>query len=231
MLTINLSELILTVINFFLLLFLLKRFLYTPLITFMDARRARIEEGLEQERAARAALRDEELLYASQRKEGREEAERILYEARTADELRRAELVAQAEAQNMCARKAGKAAEIQKNQEEARQVEEQREQLAVLLADSLLNHFSDMPAVTLGNGLRLAMQKAESTWEQSGSEAGRMGKPAVDERYQTADLFAPEPGAADDAEQRKSREEQRQLDEQWEQLAALLAERLLCPGA
>jgi len=45
------------------------------------------------------------------------------------------------------------------------------------------------------------------------------------------DLFAPDVYAAHCDELQKSKEEQQQLDEQWEQLAALLAERLLCPGA
>ena len=35
MISINLSELIWTIINFFLLMFLLKRFLYTPILRFM----------------------------------------------------------------------------------------------------------------------------------------------------------------------------------------------------
>lgn len=52
MLSINISELIWGIINFFLLYFLLKRFLYTPLISFMDKRRQRIEAGYEEEKRA-----------------------------------------------------------------------------------------------------------------------------------------------------------------------------------
>ena len=43
MISINISELIWTVINFFLLLFLLNRFLYKPVISFMEQRQARID--------------------------------------------------------------------------------------------------------------------------------------------------------------------------------------------
>ena len=46
-----------------------------------------------------------------------------------------------------------------------------------------------------------------------------------------ADLFAPDICEEHANELQKNREEQQQLDEQWEQLAAILAERLLCPGA
>ena len=52
MLSINISELIWGIVNFLLLYFLLKRFLYTPLIGFMDKRSQRINEGLEAERQA-----------------------------------------------------------------------------------------------------------------------------------------------------------------------------------
>ena len=54
MLSINLSELVLTIISFFLLLFLLNKFLYTPVLKFMRERQARIDAGLEKERAANA---------------------------------------------------------------------------------------------------------------------------------------------------------------------------------
>ena len=50
MLSINISELIWTIINFFLLYFLLKRFLYKPICEHMDARQARIDAGLAKER-------------------------------------------------------------------------------------------------------------------------------------------------------------------------------------
>ena len=46
MISINISELIWTVINFFLLLFLLNRFLYKPVISFMEERQARIDAKL-----------------------------------------------------------------------------------------------------------------------------------------------------------------------------------------
>ena len=231
MLTINLSELILTVVNFFLLLFLLKRFLYTPLIAFMDARNARIEAALEEERSARKAVQEEEALREAGRKQSREEARRIVWGGHTADELRRTERMAQLQAQNLCDRRAAKSAACQRNQEEKRQLEEASPRLAVLLAEGLLDRFPDMPSVLVGNGLRLAVEKAESTWEQDDSEVQQEQECVVMEERKTADLFAPECADEEDAELQKRREEQRQLEEKWEQLAALLAERLVCPGA
>ena len=46
MLSINIWELLWTVVNFFVLYYLLKLLLYRPLIGFMDARQARIDTGL-----------------------------------------------------------------------------------------------------------------------------------------------------------------------------------------
>ena len=231
MLTINGSELVLTVFNFFLLLFLLKRFLYTPLIAFMDARNARIEAALEQERNARKAIQEEEVLHEAKCKQSQEEARRMVRDGHTADELRHAELMVQTQAKNLCDRKAAKVAACQRNQEEKLQVEEAGQRLAVLLAEALLDHFPDMPSVLVGNGLRLAVEKAESTWEQDASEVQQRRASAAGGEQRSADLFAPECMDEADAELQKSREEQRQLEEKWEQLAALLAERLLCPGA
>ena len=47
MISINISELIWTVINFLLLVLLLNRFLYKPVISFMENRQARIDAGLQ----------------------------------------------------------------------------------------------------------------------------------------------------------------------------------------
>ena len=58
MISINISELIWTVINFFLLLFLLNRFLYKPVISFMEQRQARIDAKLREEEEAKARIEE-----------------------------------------------------------------------------------------------------------------------------------------------------------------------------
>ena len=57
MLTINISETIWTLVCFLLLYFGLKRFLYEPLVRFMDERSARINSGFDAERAAQEQVR------------------------------------------------------------------------------------------------------------------------------------------------------------------------------
>ena len=80
MLSINISELIWTIINFFLLFFLLRRFLYKPICEHMDARQARVDAGLEQERAAKAALRAEDDRLEEEKRLAREQARALLQE-------------------------------------------------------------------------------------------------------------------------------------------------------
>ena len=82
MLSINISELVLTAISFFLLFFLLKHFLYDPLIRFMDERNARIEEGLDAEKQALAAVQANEMLLEAKRKESMDQAKHIAEQAR-----------------------------------------------------------------------------------------------------------------------------------------------------
>ena len=85
MLSINVSELIWTIINFFLLYFLLKRFLYTPVVRFLDARQARLDEAEKKEAEARAAADEIDRQIEEQKALRREEAAEILAEAQKAD--------------------------------------------------------------------------------------------------------------------------------------------------
>ena len=50
--SINVSEVIWTIVCFFALLFVLKKFLFDPLIRFMEQRQATIDQGLERGRDA-----------------------------------------------------------------------------------------------------------------------------------------------------------------------------------
>ena len=50
--SINVSEVIWTIVCFFALLFVLKKFLFDPLVRFMEARQASIDEGHEKARQA-----------------------------------------------------------------------------------------------------------------------------------------------------------------------------------
>ncbi len=90
MLSINPSELIWTVINFFLLYFLLKRFLFTPILRIMDERQAIMNEKHDAERAAMNQVRENDALLAEAKANTRDEAKQLLSEAD--DEAKRAHL-------------------------------------------------------------------------------------------------------------------------------------------
>ena len=80
MLSINISELIWTIINFFLLYFLLKRFLYDPISRFMDARRERLDEALEKEREAQARVAENDEQIEQEKELRRAEAKKLIAE-------------------------------------------------------------------------------------------------------------------------------------------------------
>lgn len=85
MLSINISELVITIANFFLLFFLLSKLLYKPVVTFMAERQARIEAGLEEERKAGALLHEKQADMDRQLEQSRREADEILRQAKADD--------------------------------------------------------------------------------------------------------------------------------------------------
>ena len=93
MLSINPSELIWTILGFFALLFLLNQFLYKPIVRFMDERRARIDAGLNEETAARAAIEEDERGLEREREERLQEARNELRAEKDRSEERRAEVL------------------------------------------------------------------------------------------------------------------------------------------
>ena len=99
MLSINISELIWTVINFFLLYFLLKRFLYKPICEHMDARQARIDAGLAKEREARETLAAEDARLEGEKQTARDQARALLQQTEDQAAAEREENLRQARLQ------------------------------------------------------------------------------------------------------------------------------------
>ena len=138
MLTINVSEVILTVINFFLLYFLLKRFLYEPLIKFMDERQSRIDAGENAKKQALDAVRDSEARMDAELLESREEAKRIIRDAKTADSAAEAELDEKLrESKREAMRENAEHVEALRREETA-ELDERRGELARMLTSKLL---------------------------------------------------------------------------------------------
>lgn len=137
--SINISEVIWTVICFFALLFVLKTFLFGPLIRHMDERQRRIDAGLaEARRADEAKSRARQMAEESWRQRS-EEAHAAVNEGRMQDEKHRARELEDAQVQSAeDLRKAR--ADTEREEEEARRtVSRNSADLARELADHLLS--------------------------------------------------------------------------------------------
>ena len=139
MISINISELIWTVINFFLLLFLLNRFLYKPVISFMEQRQARIDARLREEEEAKARIEENDARILDEKARSREEAKKLL--ALNAEEIEKhnAEVLQEAKKASVQNRKDSEAALSQRQEKTAQQLHEAAPELAAMLAEKLLS--------------------------------------------------------------------------------------------
>lgn len=139
MLSINVSELIWTIVNFFLLYFLLKRFLYTPVVRFLDARQARLDEAEKKEAEARAAADEIDRQIEEQKALRREEAAEILAEAQKADAEQSRQSFAEAKGAAARALEDANAALRAEQERERASLASDTPELAAMLAERLLD--------------------------------------------------------------------------------------------
>ena len=88
-------------ITFFLLLFLLTKFLYTPLSAVMKSRTAKIQEGLDAAEKARHDLEEAKAFYEDQQVKAKVEAQDIIQKAQARAGALKEEIVAQAKEESM----------------------------------------------------------------------------------------------------------------------------------
>ena len=89
--SINISELIWTVICFFVLLVVLKKLLFDPLVSFMTARDARIQDGISAGRTAQQQLDAAAQARSDAQRRQSAAADTLLAEAKSASERKRAQ--------------------------------------------------------------------------------------------------------------------------------------------
>ena len=94
--SITVSELIWTILCFFVLLFVLKKLLLDPILKVMDARKATVEEGLEAGRQAKIARDENDEALQQAKKDAAQQASALVQEAKNADEKARQDAVAEA---------------------------------------------------------------------------------------------------------------------------------------
>ena len=137
--SINVSEVIWTIVCFFALLFVLKKFLFDPLIRFMEQRQAAIDQGLERGRDAQRKKDENDAALREKWKERSVEVKQLLAEGKTADDRERAWLLESTQKEtNKALQEAN-----QRIEQERRQVcadaQEQLPQLVSILAQQLLS--------------------------------------------------------------------------------------------
>ena len=138
MLSINVSELIWTIINFFLLYFLLKRFLYGPILRHMDARRERLDKALEAEKAAEERIQETEEQIEREKSARRDEADELIAAEERAAAARSAEALSAARTGAESALADGQSRLEESSARERAALQEETDALAEILAQNIL---------------------------------------------------------------------------------------------
>ena len=137
--SINVSEVIWTIVCFFALLFVLKKFLFDPLIRFMEQRQAAIDQGLERGRDAQRKKDENDAALRENWKERSVEVKQLLAEGKTADDRERAWVLESTQKEtNKALQEANQRIEQERRQECA-DAQEQLPQLVSILAQQLLS--------------------------------------------------------------------------------------------
>ena len=137
--SINVSEVIWTIVCFFALLFVLKKFLFDPLLRFMEQRQAAIDQGLVRGRDAQRKKDENDAALREKWRERSVEVKQLLAEGKTADDRERAWVLESTQKEiNKALQEAN-----QRIEQERRQVcadaQEQLPQLVSILAQQLLS--------------------------------------------------------------------------------------------
>ena len=138
MLSINFSELFWGIFNFFLLLFLLNRFLYKPLIKFMDERKSRIDAGLDEEKKALEEEKANNEGIAALLDEKRGEAKAIIEKAGAEDKASHSQAISAARSDAEQTVRAARENVVNGEKQAEEHIKQQSQELARLLADKLL---------------------------------------------------------------------------------------------
>ncbi len=137
--SINVSEVIWTIVCFFALLFVLKKFLFDPLLRFMEQRQAAIDQGLERGRDAQRKKDENDAALREKWRERSVEVKQLLAEGKTADDRERAWVLESTQKEiNKALQEANQRIEQERRQGCA-DAQEQLPQLVSILAQQLLS--------------------------------------------------------------------------------------------
>lgn len=138
MLSINISELVLTIISFFLLLFLLNKFLYTPVLRFMRERQARIDASTEAARLAQSEAAELSARIDGEKSAKRDEAKALVAAQRAEESKAESDFAKALQAQSAKDRRDAKARIDAEAKDISAQLDAEKDALARTLADRLI---------------------------------------------------------------------------------------------
>jgi F-type H+-transporting ATPase subunit b len=138
-LSINISELIWTIICFFVLLLVLKTFLFGPIMRHMDQRRSRIDAGLDEKRRADETIDAERRAAEESWKKVNDESRRALTDGKTQASVRRADELEQAHRQGAQVVEDARADAAREEEDARAAVSRDAAELGRALADRLLS--------------------------------------------------------------------------------------------
>ena len=140
--SINISELIWTVICFFVLLVVLKKLLFDPLVSFMAARDARIQDGLNAGRTAQQQLDAAARARSEAQRKQAAAADALLAEAKSAAERARAQALQSAHQEAAQATRAMRARVRDEETAAAAAVDAKLPELVTALTGGLLGSYA-----------------------------------------------------------------------------------------
>lgn len=126
----SLWEIIATLLNFLLLLWLLKRFLYKPILKMLDERKASIDQALDAADTARQEVAATEQNLRAEIASARAEADAIVADAKNRAEAIHQEIISSAESE---ARSIATAAAAQIEQEKTQAIRDLKDEIADLV--------------------------------------------------------------------------------------------------
>lgn len=138
MLSINFSDLILTILSFFLLLFLLNKFLYQPVLKFTRERQARIDAQLASEHAANEQAAESKRRIEAEKAERREQAKAMLANARREQAKEQEEQAKLLASESASARSEARGRVELMAQDIKTELAENKDELAEILAERLI---------------------------------------------------------------------------------------------
>lgn len=131
------------IINFVILLFLLHRFLYNPLLSMLDARKQRIADGLAAADVARREAEEERARLMAKLEEERAEAQRRIAQASSQAERVKSDILAEARREAEEIRMRARAEAEAEKQRLLNEAQKQIAELAVLATERVVRHGLD----------------------------------------------------------------------------------------